>query len=839
MSASPVFAALTVRVGDTIDSQGVRDNIQDLFATGFFSNVQMAREGNVLIVILQERPAIKSIEIDGNKAMKTEQLEEVLSDNDISEGEILQRQKLQGIARELERSYIAQARYGASVEAKVIELPNNMVDIEVLIDEGKSAKIRHINFVGNEIFSDKELINLFELTTAKWTTIFSSNDQYAKEKLTGDIERLESFYLDQGYLDFSVVSTQVSISPNRRDVYITMNLNEGDIYTVSKVDVGGDPVLPESSVRRLILLREGDTYSQAKLDATSQYITTLLGNAGYTNAEVEGLTEKNEEEKTVELTFFVDPSKRVYVRRIGFSGNTKTSDEVIRREMRQMESSSASNARIEQGKVRLERLGYFKQVNVDTRDVPGSDDLIDVDYVVEEQPSGSISASVGYAQYSGINLGVSVSQNNWLGTGKQVSFGVNKNSYTTSYNLGYTDPYYTPDGVSRGFNAFYNTRDTENFAIANYSVDTFGLGVRFGYPISEISRLNFGLTFEHQTLTTGAYTPQEIRRSPYLHDFAQLNYVNRSDLFNSPSGEYALPTFAIEDSMLYDGEEGFIDKYGHAFNTGKFNLGWSRFTLNRGILATRGSSQNLRIDITAPGSDMQYYKVFYDAQAFKPITKDFVLRFKTSLGYGDGYGSMDELPFFENFYSGGFGSVRGFEKSTLGPRGTFSREYETASSGWQDLNGNGVFDSGEGLGSAYILCDDATPTIVGGVFSTCESGKLTHRSEGTSATRDNAIGGNVQMEFSTELILPIPFVEDSRSMQLSAFVDAGNSFSTYCRDTQANCFTPSLNHLSSSYGIGFTWISGMGPMTFSYALPINQSQFDRTEEFQFTFGAGF
>nr|WP_239923716.1 outer membrane protein assembly factor BamA [Agaribacterium haliotis] len=852
VSASPVFAALSVQVGDTVDSQDIRDNIQSLFATGFFANVQMAREGNVLIVILQERPAIKSIEFDGNKAIKDDQLEEVLSDNDIAVGEILQRQKLQGIARELERTYIAQARYGASVDAKVSELPNNMVDIKIDVDEGKSAKIRHINFVGNKVFSDDELMKLFELTTAKWTTIFSSDDQYAKEKLTGDIERLESFYLDQGYLDFSVVSSQVSISPDRRSVYITLNLSEGDIYTVSKVDVGGDPVLPEASVRRLILLREGDTYSQARLDATSEYITTLLGNAGYTNAKVEGLTDKDSDSKTVDLTFFVDPGKRVYVRRIEFSGNTKTSDEVLRREMRQMESSSASNARIEQGKVRLERLGYFKQVNVNTNDVPGSDDLLDVEYIVEEQPSGSISASVGYAQYSGLNLGVNVSQKNWMGTGKEVSFGVNRNSYQTAYNLSYRDPYFTPDGVSRGFNAYYRTRDTESFAVANYSTDTFGLGVRFGYPVSEVSRLDFGLNFEHQTITTGEYTPQEIRRSPYLKDFAQLVYVNRSDWLNRPSGEYQLPTSPIDESMLFmddgayvdrfgnvfSGEEGFIDKYGHVFNYAKFDLGWNRFTLNRGILATRGSSQSLRLEATAPGSELEFYKIYYDAQAFKPITRDFVLRFKTSLGYGNGFGSMDELPFFENFYAGGFGSVRGFEKNALGPRGTFSAEYNVTEAGWQDLNGNGSIDRpGESLGQAYILCDDPTPAA-DAPFG-CRYDKLMLQSENANATRNNTIGGNVLLEFSTELIMPIPFIEDSRSMQLAAFVDAGNTFSTYCRDTQANCFKPDINHLASSYGLGFTWISGMGPMTFSYALPLNQTEFDDTEKFQFTFGAGF
>ncbi len=852
VSASPVFAALDVRVGDTIDSEDIRQNIQSLFLTGFFSNVQIARDGDVLIVILQERPAIKSIEIDGNKAIKTEQLMEVLADNDLQEGEILQRHLLQGITRELERTYIAQARYGASVIADVEDLPNNMVNIKIDVDEGKSAKIRHINIVGNTIFSDKELLDLFDLTTAKWTTIFSSNDQYAREKLTGDIEKLESFYLDQGYLDFNVVSSQVSISPDKRSVYITLNVSEGDIYTVSKVDIGGDPILPEESIRRLILLREGDVYSQARLDGTSEYITTLLGNAGYTNASVEGLTDKNTEDKSVELTFFIDPGKRVYVRRIEFSGNTKTADEVLRREMRQMESSSASNARIEQGKVRLERLSYFKQVDVETRDVPGSDDMIDVEYVVEEQPSGSISASVGYAAYSGLNLGVNVQQSNWLGTGKEVGFGVNKNLYQTVYNFTYNDPYFTPDGVSRGFTAYYRTRDTERLGTVRYSADTYGGNVRFGYPISEIARLDFSVGLEHQSITAGEYAPQEIRQSPYLREFQQLLYVNRSDYEaqqrEGSSEEFVLPAYTIEPSMLELGEPGFIDKFGTDFNNGTFDISWSRFTLNRGILATRGNSQRLRFETTVPGSDMEYFKLYYDAQAFRPITRDLTLRFKTSLGYGDGYGKMDELPFFENFYSGGFGSVRGFEKSTLGPKGSLSKEYFQTSLGWQDVNNNGIQDAGEGLGTALILCDDPTPLNQGTATSPlsplsvpggCTVGQLASFSEGYTDSRGNAFGGNILVEFSTELILPIPFVEDTRSMQLVAFVDAGNVFSTYCRDTQLNCSTVDLTELSSSIGLGFTWISGFGPMTFSVAKALHESPYDEREVFQFTFGAGF
>ena len=840
VSASPVFAALSVQVGDTVDSEILRQNIQSVFATGFFSNVQVARDDGVLIVIVQERPAIKSITIDGNKAIKTEQLEEVLGDNNLKEGEILQEQRLQGIARELERSYISQARYGASVEAKVKDLPNNMVEVEILVDEGKSAKIRHLNFVGNTTFTDEQLDELFALTPAKWSTFFSSNDQYAKEKLTGDIENLESFYLDQGYLDFKVVSTQVSISPDKRSVYITLNLDEGDVYKVSKVDIGGDPILPEESIQRLVLLSEGDTYSQAALDNTSEYIKTLLGNAGYSNAQVRGLTDKNEEQNTVDLTFFIDPGKRVYVRRIEFKGNTKTSDDVLRREMRQMESAPASNARIEQSKVRLERLTYFKGVSVETKDVPGTDDLIDVEYTVEEQPSGSITASVGYADYSGLNLGINIQQSNWFGTGKTVGFGVTKNLYQTNYSFSYNDPYFTPDGVSRGFTLFYRSIDTDVLTTIPYSTDILGGQMSFGYPISEIARLGFALGLENQTITTGrnARVAQEIRQTPYLKN-ENLVYVLRSDYENALGqiSEYELDVAPITDEMLADdGEPGFIDLYGSEFNNATVDLSWSRFTLNRGVLATRGSSQTVRLEATVPGSDMEYYKIHYEAQTFQPLFKGFTLRLRSALGYGNGYGKLDELPFFTNFYAGGFGSVRGFEQSSLGPRGSNGREYLTATTGWQDLNANGVQDFGESLGTAYILCDDTTPTLN---LASCNPGKLLDSEVSLSSSRNGAFGGNVLVEFSTELILPMPFVKDSRSMQLVAFVDAGNVFSTYCRDTQLNCNNVDLSELSSSAGLGFTWISAFGPMTFAYAKPLHKSEFDEREAFQFTLGAGF
>lgn len=840
VSATPVFAALDINVGDEVDSTIIRQNIQSVFSTGFFANVQMARDDGILIVILQERPAIKTIVTDGNKAIPTEQLQEIMRDNDLAEGEIFQEHRLQGLARELERSYISQSRYDASVDIDIEDLENNMVSVSVNIDEGKSAKIRHINFVGNKAYTNKELRGVFELRTASLKTFFSGNKKYAKEKLTGDIERLESFYLDRGYLDFNVVSTQVSISRDKRSVYITLNLDEGEIYKVSAVDIAGDPVLPEDTVRRLILLTEGDTYSQARLDGTSEYIKTLLGNAGYTNAEVKGLTQKNQADNTVDLSFFIDPGKRVYARRIEFRGNTRTTDEVLRREMRQMESAPASNARIQQSKVRLERLPYIKQVDVETAPVAGSDDQIDVVYSIEEQPSGTLTASLGYAEFSGLNVGFNVQQSNWMGTGKQVGIGVSRSQFLSSYSFNYTDPYFTPDGVSRGFSLFYRNLDTDRIGTVRFDTDTFGGQVQFGYPISEIARLGFSFGLENQSITTGSQVPKEIRTSPLLLDNSELVYISQSDYELSRilgTGQpFAFSAAPVDNTMIVAGEPGFIDRFGNDFNNATLDLSWSRFTLNRGILATRGSSQTLRFEATLPGSDVEYFKINYDAQAFRPLTKDLTLRFRTTLGYGDGYGELDELPFFENFYAGGFGSVRGFEQSTLGPKGSPTESYFTTPYINQDLNGDGVVSFGTEQRSAYVLCDDTGDT---GVFSTCEPGKLATVESNFRDRRANAFGGNVLVEFGTELILPIPFAKDSRSMQLVAFVDAGNVFSTSCRSAQENCSTLDLAKLSSAYGLGFSWLSAMGPLTFSISRPIEQSEFDRREAFQFTFGGGF
>ncbi len=856
VSAGPVFAAMPIRVGDVIDQEDVRSTIRSLYGTGFFHNIQVAREENTLIIVLLERPAIKSIEIDGNKAIKTEQLVSIMTDNGLSEGEILQAHKLQGIARELERQYIAQARYGATVDVKVENLPNSLVEIVIEVDEGSAAKIRHVNFVGNTVFDDDTLLDLVTIRPSAWHRFFSSADKYAKEKLSGDLETLSSFYLDRGYLDFQIVSSQVSISPDKTGVFITLNFNEGEKYKVKTVDLAGDPILAEETVKRLFLLKGGDTFSQLRMTNTSEYITTLLGNAGYTNASVEGIPKKDADAHTVDITFFVDPGKRVYVRRIEFSGNTKTSDEVIRREMRQLEGSSASNARIENSKVKLERLGYFKEVTIDIKDVPGHSDLVDVSYKVEEQASGSIQASLGYSEAYKASIGISVSENNWLGTGKRVQFGINHNRFQDNYTFQYNDPYFTPDGVSRGFSVFYQNSDftSSNFG-SRYSSDSAGANVTFGYPISEISFLRFGFGLINQSLKVGDTVSSNIRQSPFFYDDVSIivdgvretydvsdTYVRHSDLeqdlflrgsrlsVGSYTNEFShdVVAFSAGDDVLIEDEPGFIDLYGTQFNSLPVNLSWSRNTLNRGILPTRGNSQSLSVETMVPGSDLEFYKIQFEAKHFVPLSEDFTLRFRTKLGYGNGFGGMNELPFFENFRTGGIGSVRGYDSYTLGPQDQQAEPYFLAFSSARDLDDNGSISADE-LTASYVLCENP---------SGCEPGKLisARRSLGSNT---RASGGNILFEFNTELILPIPFAKDTRSMQLVAFFDAGNVFSSSCRKDQLACSDFNLSDLRTSFGLGFKWLSAMGPLTFSYAWPSEENEYDETKRFQFSFGAGF
>ena len=750
VSAGSVFGALPLNVGEEADDRKLVDSTRALFKTGFFQDIQLGRDGNVLVINVVERPSVASIEIEGNKAISTDDLLKGLKQSGLAEGEIFQRATLEGVRNELQRQYVAQGRYSATVDTEVVSQPRNRVGLKIKINEGTVAAIQHINVVGNTVFPEADLVDLFELKTTNWLSFFRNDDKYAREKLSGDLERLRSYYLDRGYINMDIASTQVSITPDKKHVYITVNVNEGEKYKVREVKLSGDLKVPEDQIKALLLVKPGQVFSRKVMTSTSDLITRRLGNEGYTFANVNGVPQPHDDDHTVDITFAVDPGKRAYVNRVNFRGNTKTEDEVLRREMRQMEGGWASTYLIDQSKTRLERLGYFKDVNVETPAVPGTDDQVDVNYTVEEQPSGSITASVGFAQSAGLILGGSISQSNFLGTGNKVSIGLTRSEYQTRYNFSFVDPYYTPDGVSLGYNAFYRKTNYDDLDVdvASYAVDSLGAGLNFGYPISETSRLTFGLTVQKDEINTGTYTVGEI----------------------------------------YD----FIDREGDSFTNFKASVGWSDSTLNRGTMPTRGHSQSLTLETTTPGSDLSFYKLDYRGQLFTPVTENLTMRFHTELGYGDGYGDTAGLPFYENYYAGGFNSVRGFKDSTLGPRSTPASNDP-----------------------------DQDPL---------------------------AFGGNVMITGGAEVLFPMPFVKDQKSLRTSLFWDVGNVFDSKCQYSTANsaypvskkdCGSIDFSNMAASVGLGVTWITALGPLSFSLAMPVKKPTEAETQIFQFSLGQTF
>ena len=827
ISAGSVFAALPVAVGDTATPALIRQASRNLFNTGNFDDIQVGRDGSVLVIIVAERPSISEINIDGNKAIETEALLDGLRGAGLAVGQVFQRSTLEGMQLELQRQYVQQGRYDASIETDVVPEPRNRVSVNITIDEGTPARIKHINIVGNELFSEDDLTQEFELKTGGWLSFFTSDDKYSKEKLTGDLETLTSYYQDRGYLQFNIDSTQVAVSPDKASVFITANITEGEKFTVSSVDLSGDLVVDKSLLMPFVLLQPDQTYNQAAVTATEEYLTQRLGNEGYNFAKVTGIPEINEEDNTVDMKFFIDPGKRTYVRRITFEGNELTSDEVLRREMRQMESAPASQAMIDQSRVRLERLGYFSKAEVETVPVPGTDDLIDVAFTVEEQSSGSISGSVGYAQDAGLILGLNLEQANFLGSGKSIGLGINSSQYQDLYNISYTNPYFTEDGVSRGFSIFYRATDLSEINVASYTTDTFGGAISFGYPIKETQRIGLNFGVNQTSITAGRYAVQEIKASPRLETGIEGWYEKAV----ITDGAYAsIETFQPIDSLPFSAltnanETGFLDENGDDFFNYTITASWLQSTLNRGRLATRGASQSVSLEVSLPGSDLEFYKLNYRGELFLPLSQSFTLRFRTELGYGDGFGSTTELPFFEHFYAGGFGSVRGFENNTLGPRSTPPATY-TISRPVTGIDANGVpteVGGPDGTQFGYVLNPD--------------TGKLEYTS-----IRDNdpdPFGGNVLIEGSIELLFPMPFIEDRSKLRSAFFVDAGNVFNTNCSAIQLNCFDIDAGELRYSVGIGVSWITGFGPMTFSLAKPMNAGPDDREEAFQFTLGRGF
>lgn len=818
VSAGTVFEAFPIVSGDMVDNETLSQASRELFRTGLFDDIKLLKDGSVLIVQVVELPTITKIDISGNKAIQTDMLLDGLKQSGLAEGLVFKRSTLERIAMELERQYVAQGRYDARITTEAEALPRNRVALNIKVKEGSVASIEHINIVGNERFTTAELLKQMQLKTTGFWSWYSSDNKYSREKLAADLETLRSYYLDRGYIRFNIESTQVSISPDKEGVYITINVSEGEVYTIKDLKFAGNLILPESDYERFLLLKEDDTFSRQRVTFSSELMSKRLGNEGYTFAKVDGIPKINDEDRTVDLTFFVEPGKRTYVRNINFTGNDSTVDEVLRREMLQMEGGWASTDKIDMGKTRLDQLGFFKHVNVDTPLVAGKDDMIDVNYNVEEQLSGSLNFNIGYAGGSGLILGASVSQNNFLGTGNRMSFGVQRNDYTQAYSFSYLNPYYTIDGVSRGFNLFYRKTDYSNMTmVSDYQTNVMGGNVTYGYPISNRQRLSFTIGASNTEVIPGSTVPYEITD--------------------------------------------FIDANGDDYDEFTFGLSWRYSSLNRGLFPTAGTEHKVSGDLAIPGSDLTWYKLGYTMNHYIPLSQEWALRFRTDLGYGNGYGDISGLPFYKNFRSGGIGSVRGWRINSLGPQGL--PRYSTVNVASTDANGNVEYET-DSLGMPIV--DPTAPTTIYAVDENGDTVMINNPNQykpkyevangGEVVTAPNylyrlqALGGNVLVETSLELIFPLPFIEDRSSLRSVVFLDAGNAFTDKCykpNDPDVPSLTEhpfcnegiELDEMRISTGVGVTWVTAIGPLTFTYSFPLNDKDKDRTEGFEFSLGQVF
>jgi len=619
-----VYNYLPVHVGETFSPAKASNAIRALFKTGFFQDVSLERDGATLVVNVIERPSIAKISFEGNKDLSTEELTKAMKKIGLSEGQVFNQQMLDKVEQELRRQYFSHGKYGLKIDTKVSELSRNRVELKISLIEGQAARIKHINIVGNQSFDNADLLKNFELNTSNLLSFYTKDDQYSKQKLSADLERLRSFYLDRGYINFSIESSQIAMTPDKKEIYVTVNIKEGDIFTLEKVKLAGNLIVAPEELIKLVQVGPGEVFSRKNATETSKSISDRLGDEGYSFANVNMLPDINEADKTVAITFFVDPGKRVYVRRINMHGNSKTRDEVLRREMRQMESSWASTAKIERSKQRLERLGYFEEVNMEMPPVAGVADQVDVNYSITEKASGNLTAGVGYSQTQGIIFNVNISQDNVFGSGKRINFAFNNSSVATQYRFGYLDPYFTLDGVSLGYDIGYNATNAAQANISSYTTNVANTGFNFGIPLNENDRLNFNFDLNHTKLLTSVYSSREILD--------------------------------------------FISAEGSKFFSLSTSVGWTHDTLNKPIFPSSGGQQRFFASATMPGSTLTYYKVDYKQQHFFPLAKDFTFRLNGEVAYGNGYGNTKSLPFYEHFYAGGVRSVRGFRDNTLGVR---------------------------------------------------------------------------------------------------------------------------------------------------------------------------
>ena len=723
ITAGTIFNYLPIKVGDTVDGTRTAGAVRALFKTGFFRDVRLERDGETLVVAVVERPSIGSIEFTGNEALDTEDLLSALEQTGFAEGRVFNRSTFDLVKQELRRTYFAEGKYGAQVTGSVTPLGRNRVAVKFEISEGVVAKIRQINIVGNAAFDDDELLDDFELDSTGFFSFISRSDRYSKPKLAADLETLRSFYLDKGFVNFNVDSTQVSITPDKKDVYITINVTEGGRYVVRDVYLQGALIVPEEELFDLVTVVQGDVFSRKRVTETARRIGNRLGSEGYSFVNVNAVPEIDDAGRTVDLTYFVDPGKRVYVRRVNFRGNTKTRDEVLRREMRQMESGWISTEAVERSRIRLNRLGFFESVNVETPAVPGVSDQVDVDITVVERASGHLLLGAGYSDSQGAVFDISVTEENFLGSGNSLRASFDTSRVSRDVSVSWLNPYWTVDGVSRGIDVYNRRTDASDANLADYDLDQIGAGLTFGVPTSELTQINVG--------------------------------------FNAEQTDFIAGTSASSEVMDFE------EEVGGRYITVLATAAWAKDSRNSRFLPTRGSLTRLSAELAVPGSELKYYKLFARHQRLFPLAREFVLVLEGEVGYGDGYGGTDELPLTENFFAGGLRSVRGFEANTLGPVDSL----------------------------------------------------------------DQPLGGNLKVVGTAEVILPLPFAKDSNSFRITTFLDSGYVYGP----TESFDF----GTLRYSTGIAGVWLSPVGPLTMSFARPLNSQPGDETQAFQLTFGTSF
>lgn len=721
--AGTVFSYLPIRVGDRFNDEKALQAIRSLYATGFFDDVKIAAKQDVLVVTVVERPAIASVDFNGIKEFDKDTLKNALKEIGISESKIFDRSLLDKAEQELKKQYLSRSKYAAQVKTDVQNLPRNRVGITFNVEEGQSAAIKRLKILGATSFTEKTLLEEFQLGTTGAFSWYSKNDQYSRQKLGGDLERLRSFYLNRGYAEFNIESTQVQIAPNKEDVYITIAVNEGQKFRFGDIELAGDLLGRESELRALIKFRKGESFNGESLTETTKAIQDQLGNYGYAFANANVIPQVDRDKQVVNIGIAVDPGKRVYVRRINIGGNDRTRDEVVRREMRQFESSWYDSRKIELSKERVDRLGFFKEVKVDTQAVPGTSDQVDINLEVEEKPTGNLLIGAGISSTDSIVLSAAIQQQNLFGTGKTVGLEVNTSKVNRTISFSQTDPYYTIDGISRSINFFDRTTDASQLQLGDYKLRTSGAGIRFGYPISEYERISFGTAYEGTKLDVDVNSPA--RYQLYVRDFGDSSYA-----------------------ILLNG-------------------GYSYDSRDSGTSPSKGRFRRLGLEVATPLGDQQFYKATYQEQVFFPIGKSYTLALNGELTAGFGYGGSP-YPIFRNVYAGGIGTVRGFRASSLGPR---------------DLD-------------------------------------------------DVPLGGAKRLIGNAEFFFPIPGMNNrDRSFRAFTFLDAGNVYQTNEKIA--------LGDLRYSVGLGISWISPVGPLKFSYGIPLNKQENDDVQKVQFTIGTGF